>query len=163
MPDLFDLAPPTLRIALYAIVAAVLAVAVYMAYDWAYDRGANAVRAEWQASDKRAADEARAKGDQLARDMHTVSEKKDAQIDALNGALSAALVRLSERAPRPAVPASASAACSGATGAQLYRQDGQFLAGEAARAERLRIELGACQESRRQIYEACGGKPQVTP
>ena len=40
---------------------------------------------------------------------------------------------------------------SGCTGAQLYRQDGQFLAREAARADQLRSALSACMADRAEI------------
>lgn len=56
--------------------------------------------------------------------------------------------RPSRPAPSPAspidpAPAEPAASCTGAT---LYREDGEFLAGEAARAERILSELGACQK-----------------
>ena len=65
----------------------------------------------------------------------------------------AALVdSLRQRADRPAdspasVPQGASAGvkpATGCAGSQLYRQDGEFLAGEAARADQLRLALRAC-------------------
>jgi hypothetical protein len=40
---------------------------------------------------------------------------------------------------------------SGCTGSQLYRQDGQFLAREAARADQLRAALSACMADRAEI------------
>lgn len=48
--------------------------------------------------------------------------------------------------PAPAEPATS------CTGASLYREDGEFLAGEAARADRILTELAACQAQ----YEDAG-------
>jgi len=66
---------------------------------------------------------------------------------------------LRQRADRPAegaagVPQGASAKvepATGCTGSQLYRQDGEFLAREAARADQLRLALRACLADRAEI------------
>jgi len=66
---------------------------------------------------------------------------------------------LRQRADRPAdspagVPQVASAGvepATGCTGSQLYRQDGEFLAREAARADQLRLALRACIADRSEI------------
>jgi hypothetical protein len=65
---------------------------------------------------------------------------------------------LQQRAQRPdslaSVPQSATAGiepATGCTGAQLYRQDGEFLAREAARADQLRLALKTCISDRAQI------------
>jgi hypothetical protein len=56
------------------------------------------------------------------------------------------LARLRNRPARPAsMPAPSSEASSGGSGAVLYREDAEFLTGEAARADQLRVELGRCQ------------------
>ena len=82
-----------------------------------------------------------------ARAAQIEQEKSDA-INQIRGALDAANGRLQQRADRqPAgtsgVPAPRPA-CPGATGAELSRQDGLFLVGEAARANQLRAALSAC-------------------
>jgi hypothetical protein len=66
---------------------------------------------------------------------------------------------LRQRADRPAegdagVPQGSSAGvepATGCTGSQLYRQDGDFLAREAARADQLRLALRACIADRAEI------------
>ena len=79
---------------------------------------------------------------------------KNEQIQSLDARLSSAIerLRLEQRKSRkaitiaaPGVPPVASH-CDGATGAELYREDGEFLARESARAERLRIELQSCYQ-----------------
>ena len=68
-----------------------------------------------------------------------------------NRALADSVARLSRSLQdRPARPASGAVPTGaadpvGCTGAGLYRADGEFLAGEAARAQGLRIRLAECQ------------------
>lgn len=74
------------------------------------------------------------------------------EVDRIVREYSALADSLRDRPERPAegaggVPASADAGtepAAGCTGAQLYRPDGVFLAGEAARADQLRVALAAC-------------------
>lgn len=74
-----------------------------------------------------------------------LKEAKDAEIRSINARLSAALVELRSRPPRPTgETASAPATAQGCTGAQLYREDGEFLAREAARADEIRAAYRQC-------------------
>lgn len=50
----------------------------------------------------------------------------------------------------PGTTRTITAACVGSTGAELSREDAEFLGGEAARADTIRAELGQCQTD----YEA---------
>ena len=67
--------------------------------------------------------------------------------DAEDKRTAARLVDLEQRLrTRPdRLPAAATAACEGGTGAGLSRPDGEFLAGLAARANQLRAALAECQ------------------
>lgn len=70
---------------------------------------------------------------------------------------------LRNRPQRPAsgahlpTPASPGGATSGCTGAQLYRADGEFLAGESARAEAVRVSLLACYAQYRRAESLING------
>lgn len=96
-------------------------------------------------------DAARAREGQLQDAATKLRETKDAQIRAVNARLAATLVELRERPARPVEPVSAPSAgpapeppaCRG-TGAQLYREDAEFLAREAARADEIRAALQQC-------------------
>lgn len=77
-----------------------------------------------------------------ARATHTIMEKRDAEIRAVNDRLADAIERLRKRPERRAE--AATDACQGATGAQLSGPDGGFLEREAARADQLRSALGEC-------------------
>lgn len=76
-----------------------------------------------------------------------IRKEKDAQIASLNTRLGTALSSLSERPQRPSSASQgAPASCigAGATGAQLSREDAEFLVREAARADKLRSALDQC-------------------
>lgn len=76
-----------------------------------------------------------------------IRKEKDAKIASLNTRLGTALSSLSERPQRPpSTSQSAPAACprAGATGAELSREDAEFLIREAARADSLRLSLSQC-------------------
>ena len=69
---------------------------------------------------------------------------KDAEITIIRSQLDAALISLRERPLRSANLPSPAGACPPATGAQLSREDAEFLAREAARADKVIAELYAC-------------------
>lgn len=67
-------------------------------------------------------------------------KEKDEKISSLNGRVNALTRSLQQRAKRDSsvnLPPQVGETC---TGAQLFREDGEFLAGEAARADQLAIE-----------------------
>lgn len=76
-------------------------------------------------------------------------EAKNAQIADINSRLASALDSLSKRPSRPAAGdvSKASGTCKGGTGASLSAEDGQFLARESARADKLRSALEACYKA----------------
>ena len=140
------------------IVAGVLAVMLAGTHWQAYNMGADKVQAAWVAEQLSQAEQsaalqaqAQATTDKLKTDADQLRKSKNAQIARLDADLAAALERLSDRPPRPGasdMPAlagpGANASC---TGAQLYREDGQFLARESARADRLLADLAQCQDA----------------
>lgn len=98
-----------------------------------------------------AQDAARAKEQALQASADQLRKEKDREIRDLNARAVALTNSLRERPARPAtqsspVPSTASAGCAPAscTGAGLSREDAQFLAGEAARADELRTSLKQC-------------------
>jgi hypothetical protein len=146
-------------------VVALLIGAVWLAYGWAYDRGAASRQAEWDAdklqvanaSAKVAAD-ALSTTKALAATIDNQRSQTNAQINALNTSLAGAIAGLRERPPRDSaggVPRNpATGAAIGATGADLLRQDAEFLVREAARADRLRLQLAQCQAAYQSARDA---------
>lgn len=72
---------------------------------------------------------------------------KDAEITIICSQLDAALVSLRERPLRSANVPGAACTCAPATGAQLSREDAEFLAREAARADAAIANLIACNKT----------------
>lgn len=162
-----------------AIGAAVLLAALAWAYNsWAdrqRDIGRDEIRAEWQADKLARAETTRLL--LMARDKATtrLQVTADKERQALNEKnrsigrdLAAAIDRLRDRPERPAdsgerVPANPGTATAGpgdggCTGKGLYRQDGQFLAGESADAARLQAALRSCRADYERAAQAVNGQ-----
>ena len=140
------------RMAIVGVLVWVLAISHWQAYRM----GGNAVQAKWTAEKLTQAEqtltltaEAAATTDALQQSAEQLRKTKNAQIARLNADLSAALAGLSDRPARPGasgVPTDpAPGANPGCTGASLWRDDGEFLAREAARADGLLTDLAQCQ------------------
>lgn len=105
--------------------------------------------------------EARAKEQELQANADKLRQEKDIEIRNISARATALANSLRDRASRPAessgVPQAANVgqAAVGCTGSGLYRPDGEFLAGEAARANTLRAELKQCYKQ----YEALEKRP----
>jgi len=84
---------------------------------------------------------ARLKEHQLQDATDQIRKDKDAQINAINNQLANVLIELRNR---PSRNNKVSVNGQGGTGATLYAEDGQFLIGEAARADKLRTALQSC-------------------
>ena len=98
----------------------------------------------------RAKDEAKARqteqemAESFGRQLQVKENEKD-RIAGQRDAANASLQDRPNRQPARTGPAAANAPdCKGATGAELSRQDGEFLAGEAARANTIRAALSQC-------------------
>lgn len=139
----------------YFLLGAVLAVGVAggVGY-WRGDEAGQAkVQQQWDQEKARLAQEyaknlaeQREKERQAQAAADKTREQKDREIREANARSAAILNSLRDRAERPkdgGVP-EGTGACSAATGAQLARGDGEFLARYAADAARLQAELSAC-------------------
>ncbi len=107
-----------------------------------------------------ALEEQREKSREAERDLLQTSikelEKKDEKIKTLNNHLAVLTHRLQERNSRTD-DSNNSGTAGTCTGAQLYREDGQFLAREAARADRILTErdfyFNAYETARKKLLE----------
>ena len=105
------------------------------------------IRQEHSDKSAEAQTQARAKEQELSDSADKVRKDKDAKIDTIRRQLDTALVGLRNRKERPAVireVPGAPAACDGARGSELYREDAEFLTREAARADETAAKLNAC-------------------
>jgi len=91
----------------------------------------------------------------------TIRSQADVQIQALNSSLASAIAGLRERPSRdgsgnmPHDPSTG--ATLGATGADLLRQDSEFLVREASRADKLRLQLAQCQAQYNSVKDKLQG------
>jgi len=85
---------------------------------------------------------AAAVSNKLQLDINRDNANKDAQIETLTNSLNSAISSLSKRPKRESTPVAPNPASvvSSCTGAELYAEDGSFLAGEATRADKAVIE-----------------------
>ena len=99
---------------------------------------------------------AREKEQAMQANADQLRQEKDREIRNINARATALANSLRDRSERPTVTdqvpdtATAGPVASGCTGSGLYRPDGEFLAGEAARANTLRELLKECRAN----YEA---------
>ena len=139
-----------LALALSAIVVA----ACWAGYNWVYNRGADSVQVKWDAEkldqaeqSAKIATDALATTKALQDGADSERKAKNEQIASLNTKLGVAIAGLRDRPSRsgsgdlPKAPG-AGTLC---TGAGLYREDGEFLTRESARAQSLAIKLASCE------------------
>jgi len=111
-------------------------------------------RAEQMAAFAEAQRQAREKEQALQQGADNLRMEKEREIKNINARATALANSLRERPDRPTTESGAmsgsACACSGASGAQLARGDGEFLARYSADAARLSIELDKCVKQ----YEA---------
>ncbi len=116
-------------------------------------------RAEQMAAFAEAQRQAREKEQALQQGADNLRMEKEREIRNINARATALANSLRERPDRPATESgavpSAACACSGASGAQLARGDGEFLAGYSADAARLAASLDQCIKQ----YDALRPKP----
>ena len=112
---------------------------------WRLEGQAATLRAEQTQAQLQAAALVRSKERQYQADVDKAKADKDAEVQAITNKLRSALDELRQRKARPAVvlpqDSGTNADC---TGKELYRQDAEFLIGEAARADQIVAELKVC-------------------
>lgn len=143
----------------YRILAGLLmAIGLFFAGNY---HGHKAEKTTWEARIEKeraeASEQARQTEHAQQEQINDALRKQLADLGNVNAGLSADLDRLRNRPRRPTtVPQTSSATCAGSTGAELSREDAEFLAGEAARADKLRASLSACYSA----YDAVSNSKQ---
>ena len=146
-------------------IVAILAATGWYGYNWVYDRGFTASETQHVAAKLALAEatvtamnDTKATNVKLQADKDQLRKDKDAQITSINSTLAAAVAGLRDRPARdgagnmPVDPTTG--AKLGATGANLLRQDSEFLTRESARADRIRVDLIECQAAYAKAREA---------
>lgn len=134
-------------------VAIALAGALTFSHFFVYRAGKAVVRADFDAyriaqtqALQKAEAEHRAKEQEWQEAANQTTKAKDEAISNIHARLDDALGELRKRPTRPASGAVPASSCNGqgATGAGIYAEDAGFLVRESARADQLRVALGAC-------------------
>ena len=128
------------RLIIGGVLAAFLFVAGWAVNGWRLE-------SKHQKEIAQAVTKARESEQRLVEDAERTRKNKDAEIKAINNRLELVTRELRQR---PSRTDQSSTTCTTGTGASLYAEDGEFLIGEAARADRLREALKECYER----YEA---------
>lgn len=89
---------------------------------------------------EKARKEAKASEDALEAELLSTRKERNERVQALNSVVKSLRDELRSRPNRPTDSSPAPSSGTTCTGAQLYREDAEFLAGEAARADRIMIE-----------------------
>lgn len=113
-----------------------------------YIHGRGHVQAEWDSEKAATISAQRDEEAALQASMDKLREEKNRETAKLRRTVAALTDSLRDRPERPAsAPASAGDGASGCTGAELYKPDGEFLVGESARADQIRLALKSCQDA----------------
>lgn len=142
------------------VALAAIAVVIFIFYQFSYNRGAAAVTQKYTAEKLAMANESvkiLTESIKINKDLQASVETQrgeaNAQIKSINKSISAVITGLRDRPDRnnktDTVPANSSGTCpvsgSSCSGAGLYKQDAEFLIGETARTEQLKIALNQCE------------------
>ena len=134
--------PLALRIAPYAVLAVIAGVSGWMVNGWRLGANINALKADHATQLAKSTQDSRNRELELQRSADAQRRHKDAQIKTISDRLASVIDGLRDRPSRD-VP-SPTGTCAGATGAGLLREDAEFLAREAARADQAVEMLNYC-------------------
>lgn len=130
----------------YFILAGILSIAISygVGYYNGYDNAKEKIQGEMAVIHAEELRQARDKEQSWQKAADNIQKEKDNEIRKLNATHAAIVRSLRDRKDRPNVPDDPDAAQSQCTGTGLYRSDAEFLAGEAARADEIRLALKQC-------------------
>lgn len=111
---------------------------------WRLNASIASLKASYAEEVGRVLAEARSRDKSLLEASESMRRNRDAQIKDLNRRLRSLNAELQQRKKRDSRESTDTAACSGATGAELSREDAEFLAREATRADSVVESLNYC-------------------
>lgn len=129
------------------LVSAVLFLSGWFVNGWRWDSKYQALVNQYKEEVIKAEKEARSKEQKLQAAVDNERQIKDEEIRIIRSKLDASLYQLRQRSLRPTADSPGTSDFKGATGSQLYREDGEFLVREAARADEVRAGLKECYSS----------------
>jgi len=132
---------------LIARYAAILAFGVLVGWiinGWRLNANIASLRASYAEESTRVLVEVRNREKSLIEASERTRKDRDAKVKNLNGRLNAALSELQQRPSRSVNSPTDTASCSGATGANLSKEDAEFLVRESTRADTVVEQLNYC-------------------
>ena len=129
-------------LARYGSIAFVGLIIGWVVNGWRLDASINAYKASIAASEARLIQEYRLKEQRLQEAANTLRKAKDDEIKTITNRLNSTIAELRQRQDR--TMSDTARTCSGATGANLSRQDAEFLARLAAEADQAVVERNQC-------------------
>jgi hypothetical protein len=131
-------------IARYGILVVIGCLIGWTINGWRLNANIASLRASYAEEMGRVVLEARNREKSLVEASERIKRSRDAQIKDINRSLNAAVAELRLRPSRNDPRPPDTPACSGATGAELSKEDAEFLAIEAARADTVVEQLNYC-------------------
>jgi len=111
---------------------------------WRLNASIASLKASYAEEVSRVLQEVRNREKSLLEASESMRRNRDVQIRNLNSRLQSVNAELQQRKKRDSRESTDTAACSGATGAELSREDAEFLARESARADSVVENLNYC-------------------
>jgi hypothetical protein len=111
---------------------------------WRLNASIASLQASYAEERGRVLQEVRNREKSLFESSERIRKDRDAKIRNLDGRLRTVTAELQQRQKRDSRESTDTAACSGATGAELSREDAEFLAREASRADQVVENLNYC-------------------
>jgi hypothetical protein len=126
------------------------------AYFKGYYKGKDSVQTEWDKAVAEQTIKTVAAERELRTKIDTVVEEKNREIARIKRTHASIVAGLRNRSERPADYNSSPETTQNCSGTGLYREDAEFLAGEAARADQYALELIACYKAYDEVFNAKG-------
>ena len=111
---------------------------------WRLGSSIASLKASYAEESTRVLVEVRNREKSLIEASERTRKDRDAKVKNLNGRLNAALSELQQRPSRSTSSPTDTASCSGATGANLSKEDAEFLVRESTRADTVVEQLNYC-------------------
>lgn len=136
--------PILTRILLSAVVLVLGIIIGWVSNGWRLNASIASLKASHAEAHSMVLQETRNREKSLLEASERLRKDRDAKVKDLNSRLKSVNAELQHRKERDSSKSTDTAACSGATGAELSKQDAEFLAREAARADEVVVQLNYC-------------------
>jgi len=149
----------TAKVAALAAGIVVVFAAGWVINGWRWDAKMQAFLAAQNKAVAEAKDRTRAQEQSIQAAANNIRNAKDAEIKVIRDQLDTALIELRNRPSRSANVSITARTATAATGAQLSREDAEFLTREAARAQTTLADYISCYNTYNKVRQLVSDKP----